>query len=163
MIKLIRMDDRLLHGQVMANWVNGMGIGGVLIVSDAVAGDEMRKMALNLAKPSSLKLFFKNMEEGIASLEKLNGFSYNSMILTENVQDALTLVERSEVLRGITVNIGGQRPGEGRSHRVSDCLVLSDADIADMKKMEALGAKVEIRKLSSETAKTVADISKDLG
>lgn len=161
MIKLIRMDDRLLHGQVMANWVNGLNIGGVLIVSDAVAKDDMRKMALNLAKPSSMKLFIKNMAEGIAALEKLNGFSYNSMILTENAKDTLALVEGSPVLSGITVNIGGQRPGEDR-HRVSDTLCLSDEDIGMIRKMEDLGAKVEIRKLSSERAKTLADIMKDI-
>jgi mannose/fructose/N-acetylgalactosamine-specific phosphotransferase system component IIB len=157
MVKMIRIDDRLLHGQVMVSWLNYLKISGILIVSDAVAKDQMRKIAINVAKPADIRLFIKNVAEGIASVEKLQGFSYDSMIIVENVADALALVKHCPSLNGITVNMGGQKMAPGR-RRMADLVALSDQDIEDLKAIEALGANLEIRKLSSETPKKLKDI-----
>ena len=98
MVKMIRIDDRLLHGQVMVSWIKYLRIQGILIVSDSVASDEMKKMAVTVAKPADIRLFIKNVEEGIAAMEKLNGFSYDSLVIVENVADARRLVENCPCL-----------------------------------------------------------------
>lgn len=157
MVKMIRIDDRLLHGQVMVSWIKYLRIQGILIVSDSVASDEMKKMAVTVAKPADIRLFIKNVEEGIAAMEKLNGFSYDSLVIVENVADARRLVENCPCLKGITVNMGGQKMAEGR-RRLADLVCLSEQDIEDLRQIEAAGAKVEVRKLSSETPKKLADI-----
>lgn len=162
MIKMIRIDDRLIHGQVMVSWINYLKISGILIVSDSVANDEIRKTALNVARPADLKLFVKNVQEGIASIEKLNGFSYDSIVITENVPDALALVKNCPVLKGITVNMGGQKMGPDRK-RIADLVCLSENDLKDLREIEALGANLEIRKLSSEPPQKLQNLVRNTG
>ena len=52
MIKLLRIDHRLLHGQVVFKWSKVLGIDCILIANDAVAKDELRMTALRMAKPT---------------------------------------------------------------------------------------------------------------
>lgn len=159
MIKRVRIDDRLMHAQVVMNWSRYLSIGGILIVSDAVAADSMRQMAVKVSKPANMKLFIKSVQEAIGVVEKLNGFSYNSMIVVENVPDAYALMKNCPCLREVTLTAGGQKMADGR-RRVSDLLCLSEEDIRLLEEIEQMGCKVEIRKLPEDTPKTVADIAK---
>ena len=157
MIKRLRIDDRLMHAQVVMNWSKHLSIGGILIVSDEVASSSMRQMAVKVSKPSDMKLFIKSVKDAIGVVDKLNGFSYNSMIVVENVPDALALVKNCPCLLDVTVTAGGQKMGEGR-RLVSDLLCLSDEDIRMLQEIEALGGKVEIRKLPEDSPKRISDI-----
>lgn len=159
MIKRIRIDDRLMHAQVVMNWSKYLSIGGILIVSDAVASDSMRQMAVKVAKPEHMKLFIKSVQEAVGVVDKLNSFSYNSMIVVENVPDALALVKHCPCLRDVIVTAGGQKMAEGRQ-LVSDLLCLSREDIGMLEEIEALGGQVEIRKLPEDTPKKVSDLPK---
>ena len=157
MIKRLRIDDRLMHAQVVMNWSKHLSIGGILIASDTVAASSMRQMAVKVSKPSEMKLFIKNMKDAIAAVDKLNHFNYNSMILVENVPDALELVKNCPCLLNVTVTAGGQKMGEGR-RLVSDLLCLSDEDIRMLQEIEAIGAKVEVQKLPEDRPKRISDV-----
>ena len=56
MIKLTRVDYRLIHGQVAMSWTHALDVDCILLASDAVAKDDMRKAALRLARPNGVKL-----------------------------------------------------------------------------------------------------------
>ena len=60
MIKLLRVDHRLLHGQVAFSWTSKLSADCILIASDAVMNDDLRKMSIKLAKPTGVKLVIKN-------------------------------------------------------------------------------------------------------
>ena len=51
MIKLVRLDYRLLHGQVVFSWTQNVGAQRIIVVDDEAATDELKKTALNLSKP----------------------------------------------------------------------------------------------------------------
>ena len=55
MIKLVRVDHRLLHGQVAFSWTNGVGANCILVASDTVVHDDVWKTTLKLGKPSGVK------------------------------------------------------------------------------------------------------------
>ena len=57
MIKLVRVDHRLLHGQVAFSWTNGVGADCILVASDMVVNDEVWKTTLRLGKPSGCLLY----------------------------------------------------------------------------------------------------------
>ena len=61
MVKLLRIDDRLIHGQVAYGWTQALGVSVILIVNDDVAHNEMRKVAYNVGKPAGCKLYFRDM------------------------------------------------------------------------------------------------------
>lgn len=54
MIKLVRLDYRLLHGQVVFSWIGHVGAQRIIVVDDDAANDEMKKSALLLSKPAGV-------------------------------------------------------------------------------------------------------------
>ena len=68
MIKLLRVDYRLIHGQITTSWVGQLGCDCILIANDKVPGDVLRKNALKLAKPPETKLVMKTVEDSIEAI-----------------------------------------------------------------------------------------------
>ena len=62
-IKIVRIDDRLIHGQIVQGWLKTVDVDKILIISDEVAGDEMQQILLSMAVPSSVKLVIKNIKD----------------------------------------------------------------------------------------------------
>ncbi|MBQ0036094.1 MAG: PTS sugar transporter subunit IIB [Firmicutes bacterium] len=147
MIKVLRIDDRLMHAQVTFGWAQNFNVKGILIISDHVANDPTMKMAAEFAKPEGMKLWIKTVDEGIAVLEKLNGFSYNSMVLVENPAVALKVCQNCDLIK--YVNMGGQRVGAGRKS-ILDTIWVSDQDLLDLKSIEDLGVTVEVQKMITD-------------
>lgn len=69
MITLLRVDHRLLHGQVAFSWTQYVGADCILIANDNVPEDELRKTTIKLAKPPSVKLVIKNINDAIESIK----------------------------------------------------------------------------------------------
>ena len=69
MIKLLRVDHRLLHGQVAFSWTQNIGADCILIANDDVPVNELRKTTIKLAKPQGIKLVIKNIEDSIQALQ----------------------------------------------------------------------------------------------
>lgn len=147
MIKVLRIDDRLMHAQVTFGWAQSFNVKGILIISDKVANDSTMKMAAEFAKPESMKLWIKNVNDGIKSLEKLNSFSYNSMVLVDGTETALKICQESKVIK--YVNMGGQRMQEGRKP-ILETIWLSERDFSNLKAIEELGVEVEIQKMITD-------------
>lgn len=69
-VKFVRIDDRLLHGQVVTTWLKRYDIEQAIIVSEEVAQDKTRQMILKLAAPSGLRVVFFSPEKLIKVLQK---------------------------------------------------------------------------------------------
>jgi len=68
MIECLRIDDRLLHGQVITKWLTRYDPDAIVIADDGVARDEIAKMALRIAKPDGMKMSIRSVEEAIGLL-----------------------------------------------------------------------------------------------
>ncbi|HEY9197219.1 MAG TPA: PTS sugar transporter subunit IIB, partial [Mucilaginibacter sp.] len=107
MIKLTRIDDRLVHGQVAFTWTPALGADCLLIANDKVAKDEFMKMTLGLAKPTGTKLLIKPVKEAAAFLNDEKSKNAKVLILINSVKDAAALA--AEVPEITTINFGGLR------------------------------------------------------
>ena len=87
MIVLVRVDHRLLHGQVVFTWTKSISTDCILIASDAVVKDELRMTALRLSKPNGVKLVMKSIDDSIKALNAGVTDKYNLMILCEMKQE----------------------------------------------------------------------------
>ena len=155
MIKMMRIDDRLIHGQVAYGWSNALGIEVILIISNDVANNEMRKTAYSVGKPGGVKLYFRNVEESIEAIEKLANSKYACLLLVERIEDALYTVKNSSHIK--TVNLGGMRMENKRKY-ISDLVAVSPEEIEILKQIEEKGIDLEVRKLPSETKKRLKDL-----
>ena len=87
----------MLHGQVAFVWCRSLNADAILIVSDAVAEDEMRMATMRLAKPAGVKLVIKSVEDSIKVINSGVTDKYKLMVVVENVQDAYDLVKACEL------------------------------------------------------------------
>src|SRR5699024_195049 len=103
MIKLVRIDHRLLHGQVIFSWTKQYSIDHIIVADNKVPNDQMTVMALSLAKPSGVALDIVKIGDVTKVIEKAPNDNY--MILVKGPKEALDL---TEVLPEIDrINVGG--------------------------------------------------------
>ena len=110
MIKLVRVDHRLLHGQVAFTWTKNLGVDCILIANDEVAADKLRMAALRMAAPAGVKVVIKNIEDSVAAIQSGKTDKYHLMIILESIKDADRLTEKLPMIKH--VNLGGVKKEE---------------------------------------------------
>lgn len=91
MIVNVRVDHRLLHGQVAMAWNQVLGSDCILIANDSVPNDEIRKAGIKLAKPANTKLVIKNMDASVEALVSGVTDKYKLFIVVESIADVYKL------------------------------------------------------------------------
>lgn len=149
MIRLFRIDDRLLHGQVAFAWTKTLSIDTIYVVNDEVVKDDMTKMTLGIAKPRGTRLTVYGVEDGINKIRENLNTRAKVMIIINNVNDAYTILNAIPELK--TINFGGikQKPGI-ESKRFTGAICLTMEDIETCKKINELGVEMEIRQVPEE-------------
>ncbi|WP_313467537.1 PTS sugar transporter subunit IIB [Carnobacterium sp.] len=155
-LALMRIDDRLIHGQVAFGWTNSLGVNTILVVNDDAKNDKMKATALNLAKPSNVNLYIRGVEESGEIVEKFSqSKKSNVLILVKDTMDARKLIENSNgVIKSL--NVGGLRYSEGKK-KLTDLVAVDEQDIENLKAIRDTGAKVEFRMLPRDKIKTLED------
>ena len=148
MINLMRVDHRLLHGQVAFSWTNALGTDCILIANDSVPTDDIRKTTLKLSRPNGVKLVIKSIDDAITAINSGVTDKYKLFIIVETIHDAARMVEGCPTVRA--VNLGGTRKAEDKK-AISKFIFASESDIDDIRSMLQAGAEVELRQVPSDT------------
>lgn len=147
MIKLMRIDDRLVHGQVAFTWVSALGIDTLMVVNDKVAQDDFLKMTMGLAKPPSVKLLILSMSNAISWLNDTRSKNLKVLVLVNSVIDAFNL--SCGVTEIESINFGGIRTKEG-AKLISKAIAVSEDDITIIRQMAEKGLELEIRQVPTD-------------
>lgn len=149
MIKMMRVDHRLLHGQVAFTWIRQVGADCILIANDAVAKDELRMSVLRMAKPQGVKLVMKSVDDSIKALTSGVTDKYNLFIITESIEDAWRLCKAVPAIREL--NIGGVKVEDGK-RQISEAVFVSDEECARIRELDAAGVHVFVQMTPSESS-----------
>jgi fructoselysine and glucoselysine-specific PTS system IIB component len=155
MIKLVRIDDRLVHGQVAFTWVSSLGIDCLLVANDKVAKDEFQKMAMGLAKPPTTKLLIMTLTETIAFLNDPKSKNAKILLLINSINDASILTNGVAEIK--SVNFGGLRTKDG-AKLISKAIAVSDEDIRIIKLMLEKGIELEVRQVPTDKKQLVQNL-----
>lgn len=134
---ILRVDDRLIHGQVVAGWARPLGIESIIIASDKISQDEWACNAYQLAVPEDIEFSCVGIKQCITIFNKQN--KKRVMIIVESVQEAHNLL--SEGLEIKEINIGGLGYKEGK-REIAPYIYLSSKDIESVVNLYRLGVKV---------------------
>jgi len=149
MIKLLRIDDRLLHGQVAFSWTKVLSIESIIIVNDEVIKDEITKMTLGIAKPRGTTLVVKGVEDGIAMIKENTKNKKNVMVIVNNVFDAKKIVDEVSDIKSI--NFGGLKEKIGiPSKRFTSSVTLTNEEIELAKELAERDIELEIRQVPED-------------
>lgn len=149
MIKLLRVDHRLLHGQVVVSWFESMDANTILVANDVVATDELRKSAIRLAKPEHAKLVMKSIDDSIEAINSGATDKYQMLIVVESVADAEKLIRGTQG-KITSLNLGGTKPREGTKN-YSKTINLTDLEADLLTKLQQDGIDIYIQQIPSES------------
>ncbi|MCU9613445.1 mannose/fructose/sorbose PTS transporter subunit IIA [Caldibacillus lycopersici] len=155
---LARIDSRLLHGQVATAWTRTTQPTRIIVVSDTVAKDELRKKLIQQAAPPGVKAHVVPVKKMIELAKDDQHFGgQRALLLFENPQDALRAVEGGVPLDTINVGSMAHSPGKVQPNKV---LAFSQDDIDTFKKLKNAGLKFDVRKVPNDSKGDMDEILK---
>jgi mannose/fructose/N-acetylgalactosamine-specific phosphotransferase system component IIB len=146
-ILLYRVDDRLIHGQVVVGWGAKVGLDFIVVVDDELSESVWEQELYRAGLPADIDARFVSVERGVEVIPKWTGNAERGFVLTRDIATMRRLAER-EVLQGVEVNLGGLHDAPGRE-RVLPYLFLSDEDRADIKRLSRAEVSVSAQDVPS--------------
>lgn len=146
-IVLARIDNRLIHGQVLESWVPFSQANCIVVANDQIAARPLQKTMMAAAVPSSIRVAIGSLTE-VAELFASGAFdSARVLLLFASAADALRA--RQGGVAFAEINLGNLHGGEGKQ-RYSCTIALDAADIASLSQLEGDGVRVVARCIPSD-------------
>lgn len=152
---LARIDSRLLHGQVATAWSKTVQPTRIIVVSDAVAHDDLRKKLITEAAPPGIKANVVPVDKMIQVAKDPRFGNTKALLLFETPQDALRAIEGGVAITEL--NIGSMAHSVGKA-AVSKVLSLGQEDVETFDKLKSLGIKFDVRKVPSDSRDNMDEI-----
>lgn len=154
-IVLTRIDDRLIHGQVMTSWLVNTGANKIMVVDDLVAEDEFMKSVLKSCVPQGVQLAVYNTGGAVERLQK--GFAEGDrlIILVKYPKTLYDMINKGIPLDAI--NIGGMAVNAGRKKLYKN-IAASDEERRLLADLIARGVKIDIQITAQDAAVDVAKL-----
>jgi len=153
---LVRIDNRLVHGQVATQWCSSIGANLILVANDEVSTNTLRQGLMDMAAPAYAQTRYWSIDKTIKNIHKASD-RQKVFIVCDTPQDVLKLVEGGVPIK--KVNIGNMHMSEGKRQIVGSVAV-DDSDVAAFKKMQELGVELEIRRVPTEGKEDISKLFK---
>ncbi len=154
-IGLARIDDRLIHGQVATRWTKETNVTRIIVVSDEVAADTVRKTLLTQVAPPGVTAHVVDVAKMLRVYNNPKYAGDRVMLLFTNPTDVERVVEGG--VKITTVNIGGMAFRQGKT-QVNNAVSVDEKDIEAFKKLNARGIELEVRKVSTDQKLKMMDL-----
>jgi mannose/fructose/sorbose-specific phosphotransferase system IIB component len=155
-IVLVRIDDRLIHGQVVEGWLKAIGANHIVVLSDEVAADKMQQILLSMAVPRNIKVTNFAVEEGAKKLQEAGfGGKERILLLLSRPADVLRLLNYGMKLA--SVNVGGMHFSQGKKQILRNVSV-DEGDLKSLKAIADLGVTLEGRVLPADEMINVSEV-----
>ncbi len=154
-IGLARIDDRLIHGQVATRWTKETNVSRIIVISDEVAADHVRKTLLTQVAPPGVTAHVVDVAKMIRVWNNPKYAGDRVMLLFTNPTDVCRVVDAGVAIK--SVNIGGMAFRQGKT-QVNNAVSVDEKDIEAFKKLNDLGIELEVRKVSSDNQLKMMDL-----
>lgn len=145
-ISLLRIDDRLIHGQVATSWAKAVKCEAIFAISDEVANDTLRSELLLQIVPPGLKGYVIPVEKAIKVYHNPKYTGKNILWLVTKPADVVRLIEGGVKIN--SVNVGGMTYKDGNK-MLSDAVTVGKADVEAFHKLLDLGVDLTMQKVAS--------------
>ena len=149
---LARVDTRLLHGQVATTWTKMTQPNRIIVVSDSVARDELRKKMIEQAAPPGVKAHVVPVDKMIKVAKDPRFGNTKAMLLFETPQDALRAIEGGVDIKEL--NIGSMAHSIGKVV-VNKAIAMGKEDVETIEKIKAKGITFNVRKVPTDSNENI--------
>ena len=146
-VEHLRIDNRLIHGQVVVTWVQAQSIDTLMVANDAIAGDDFQRAILLAVAPPSIKVLILTIEDGLAYVASPDHASDRIFILVNNPHDALRLFQGGLPLR--TMNVGNMSFAAG-AKRVSNTVFVTPVDVRNFVGLQEAGVELTCQMMPTD-------------
>jgi mannose/fructose/N-acetylgalactosamine-specific phosphotransferase system component IIB len=151
---LYRIDDRLIHGQVVVGWGQPLDIGFIVLVDDAVAASDWEQDLYRMGVPPEMEVYFQSADDAIATLPRYRNDPRRGILLTGNIETMRRLVAEGGV---DVVNVGGIHSRAGRVQRMRYVFLTPEEEL-QLRELAAQGATVTAQDVPGARAVSLDDL-----
>ncbi len=147
-IPLLRIDSRLIHGQVVTSWIKSVKCDAIFAINDEVAQDEMRANLILQVAPANVQSYVISVDKAIKVWHNPKYADRNVLWLVTNPTDIVRLIEGGVDIK--KVNVGGMTYRQG-CKMLSKSVAVTPDDIQSFKKLHEMGVDLSIQQLASHS------------
>ena len=148
----VRIDNRLLHGQIVQFWIGHLGITHILIADDETSENESMPIIYRMALPEEVRLTIVPIDDLADALDRFE--SQRTMVLIRDVEDAKRVLECRAPVNSIV--LGNIHSKEERT-RITDSVYLSEQEIKSLIELQTHNIDIEIQTFPGEVLRLKVD------
>lgn len=158
-IELFRIDDRLIHGQVVVGWGQPMDLGFVVLVDDEVAGSDWEQELYRMGVPPSMEVYFHSVADAAGALAQYQADTRPGILLTGDIETMAQLVDAARTAGTAisAVNLGGIHHRAGRVQHLR-YIFLTPAEVMDLKALAARGISISAQDVPAARPMPLDDV-----
>ncbi|MFR7590924.1 PTS sugar transporter subunit IIB [Longibaculum muris] len=143
----IRIDDRLIHGQVATRWATGLKVNRIMIIDDQVAVNETEKSVLRMAAPAGVNTSILQFDKAVANIKNGNYAGQRVMLVVKSPVILVKMMEAGIQLLPVNVGNMSNRPG---TTQYKKSVSMTDEEKAAVEKLLQAGIKVTAQMVPDE-------------
>lgn len=144
----VRMDNRLIHGQILVSWNSAFKIEHIIVTNDTVANDPLQVTLLKAVAPLNAKVSVLTIKDCVAYCNSTQAESENIFVIAKFPEDGLALVDGG--LKMPVLNLGNQAFVRN-SKKISNTVFLTESGVKALKKLHEEGIRITCRMMPSDS------------
>lgn len=151
MITMMRVDDRLIHGQVAVMWSKELNVQRIIVASDQIAANELQVSALKMAAPAGIKAAVLSIEKAAGIINDPRSRDMRILVISNDPEDLLRVAEKISERPVLNVANYGRIGGDlSAKKKVAESVYLTEHDQDVVEKIAALGIEIIHQPLPSD-------------
>lgn len=156
----IRIDDRLIHGQVATRWSTGLGATRIMVANDQVAADDMQKSILRMVAPPGIATSIISKDTAATNILAGKYASQKVLVVLKNPMDALDLMEKG--LQITDINVGNMAKRDN-TVQIKKSISVTDEEVKAFKTLMEKGVNLTARMVPDEPETLLSKFLADAG
>ena len=153
-VTVFRIDDRLIHGQIVTAWLHYADAKQIVVADDKAANDTFSQSLLKMATPKGIKLKIVNLSEGKKLIYESDS-NDKTLFLVRGPVEANLVLENNEVVK--TINVGNLNMRKGKE-KILDNLWVYEEDIKAFQELNKKQIDLEYRTVPNDQSQSVVNI-----
>lgn len=153
----VRVDARLIHGQVAAVWSSLLQVKRIIVANDEAETNEIERASLRMAAPSQIWLSVLNIKKVVTNIKNGRYGNQRVFLIFQNVLDAKKYVENGGIIKELTIGNISHKEG---SKTLVKSISVNDEEVAAMKWLETKGTSVIVQTVPNDPKQDIKTLLK---
>ena len=148
-IDALRVDERLIHGQIAMVWSRALNLDGIVVANDEAAENELQQKALKMAVPNGIKVIIKTLDDAVTLLKDKRASDMKLLVLVRTIGDALFLAKQLDNIGYLNIgNVG--KSVQGDKQTLTKFVMLTTDELTNLKELVKVYPETALQNLPSD-------------